>query len=132
MCPAVAGVAAAYAPYGFVRRPADFARGRPDGRASRACPVEVVRGLSLRRAVVSARPSRASFAPSLSRPMSKKIEPTGAGRHEERAEHETDESASVDGGDDQQREADADEGEREDRRRRAVQVVHAAARAPTT
>ena len=57
--------------------------------------------------------------------MSKKIEPTGAGRHEERAEHESDESASVDGGDDQQREADADESQAEDGDADSVEGVHA-------
>ena len=61
-----------------------------------------------------------------------KIEPSGAPRYEEGSEGETNEAATVQRGDDQQRKADADERDRQDRGRNSVRAVQAAARAPTT
>src|SRR5580765_317664 len=58
--------------------------------------------------------------------VEQKIEPAGTCRHEERAQHEADDTSTVQGGDDHEREADRDERDREHRDAGAVEPIHAA------
>ena len=69
---------------------------------------------------------RRGEAASTSSAMSEKIKPSGARRYEEGTEDEAHNAASVQRGDEQQREADADEGDRKDDDRDSVKPSHEA------